>query len=152
MGRNGEDNRPMRKLITILILLIGVNGHSQYATKVYVDSLYKTLDSVIVKPTIITTNNQTVTIDTLTIDNNSSKTFELFLETDDDMAGKQVKIRNLTGVYSIIKDKNLTLLSTTNFMSSVPRWDIRLVNNKVIVRVTGVNNKNIAWRLSKSIK
>jgi hypothetical protein len=142
----------MRKLITILILLSGIRGYSQYATKVYVDSLYHTLDSIIVKPTIITTNNQTVTIDTLIIDNNSSKTFELFIETDDDMAGKQVKIRNLTGVYSIIKDKNITLLSTTNFMSSVPRWDIRLVNNKVIVRITGVNNKNIAWRLSKSIK
>ena len=126
--------------------------YSQYATKVYVDSLYKTLDSVIVKPTIITTTNQTVTIDTLTIENNSTHTYSLFIETEDDMAEKQVKIKNITGVYSIIKDKNLTLLSTTNFMSSVPRWDIRLVNNKVTVRITGVNNKNIAWRLSKSIK
>jgi hypothetical protein len=142
----------MKRTLTILLLLIGMKSYSQYATKSYVDSLYKTLDSVIVKPTIITTTNQTVTIDTLTIENNSTHTFSLFLETDDDMAEKKVKVKNITGVYSIIKDKDELLLSTNNFMSSVPRWSIKLVNNYVVIQITGSKNKNIAWKLSKSIK
>jgi hypothetical protein len=140
----------MRKLITILLLLSGVKGHSQYATKVYVDSLHQTLDSVIVKPTIVTTTNQTVTIDTLTIANNSSRTFDLILETDEDLAEKKVKIKNITGVYTIVKDKNLLLLATSNFMSTVPRWNVSVVNNKVVIQITGAKNKTVTWRLSKT--
>ncbi len=148
-----EHGKPckMKKLLTILLLIMTIKGHSQYATKVYVDSLYHTLDSVIVKPTVITTNNQTITIDTLTIENNSTHTFSLFIETDDDMAEKKVKIKNITGVYTIIKDKDQLLLATNNFMATVPRWSIRLINNKVVIQITGTNTKKIAWRLSKQL-
>ncbi len=148
----------MKKLLIILLLIMTIKGHSQlpfFATKNYVDSsisiFANTLDSTIKKMPFVTTTNQTVVIDTMTIDNNSSKTFELFIETDDDMAQKKVKIQNITGVYTIIKDKDELLLSTTNFMSTYPRWSVRLINNQVIVQIVGAKNKMITWRLSRTI-
>jgi hypothetical protein len=139
----------MKKLLIILPILISLNSFSQYATKAYVDSLYKTLDSTVVKPSKLTTTNQTITLDTLTAPNNKIITYNVSLETNDDVATKLIQISNITGVYSVLSDKNIASLSRS-FFSSVPKWTVTIQNNKVIIQATGVKNKIINWILKKT--
>jgi len=139
----------MKKLLTISSVLISLNSYSQYATKAYVDSLYHTIDSVVVKPNKVTTTNQTITLDTLTAPNNKVITYTVSVETQDDVATKFIQISNITGIYSILSDKNTTTLSRS-FLSSVPKWTVVIRNNKVIIQATGVRNKIINWVLKKT--
>jgi len=149
MERGKQISKLMKKTLTILSILISLNSSSQYATKSYVDSLYHTIDSVIVKLPKVTTNNQTITLDTLTAPNNKIITYSVSIETQDDVATKLIQISNITGVYSIVSDKNITTLST-KFFSSVPKWTVTIQNNKVIIQATGVKNKIINWILKKT--
>ena len=139
----------MKCLITILSILISLNSFSQYATKSYVDSIYHTLDSVIVKPSKVTTTNQTISLDTLTIPNNRVVTFSVSVETNDDVATKLIQVSNITGVYSVVSDKNITTLSRS-FFSTLPKWNVVVRNNHVIIQATGVRNKIINWVLKKT--
>jgi len=139
----------MKKIFTILSILIYLNSFSQYATKKYVDSLYHTLDSVIVKQSKLTTTNQVITLDTLTAPNNKIVTYSVSIETNYDVATKLIQISNVTGVYSILSDKNITTLSRS-FFSSVPKWSVSIQNNKVIIQAFGVKNKIINWVLKKT--
>jgi len=149
MGENSVASILMKKTPTILLILISINSFSQYATKSYVDSLYHTIDSVIVKLPKVTTTNQTITLDTLTAPNNKIITYSVSIETQDDVATKLIQISNITGVYSIVSDKNITTLST-RFFSSVPKWTVSIQNNHVIIQASGVKNKIINWILKKT--
>jgi hypothetical protein len=142
----------MRKLITILTILLCFNCYSQYATKAYVDSLYKTVDSVVVRTTKITTTNQQIYLDTIKIPNNTSATFTVTLETDTDNAIKVIQIRNLTNIYSLIRDDNLKSLRTVGgWFSKTPSWETVLQNNLIIIRGTGQSGTNMKWLIKRTV-
>lgn len=142
--------KTMKYILTILCFTATLFCHSQVATKAYVDSLYHTFDSLIVKQPKITTTNQTISLDTLTTENNKIVTYRVSIETQYDVAVKLIQISNITGIYSIISDKNIASLSRS-FFSSVPKWNVAIINNTVIIQVSGVKNKVMSWTLKKTI-
>jgi hypothetical protein len=71
------------------------------------------------------------------------------VETNDDVATKLIQVSNITGVYSVVSDKNITTLSRS-FFSTLPKWNVVVRNNHVIIQATGVRNKIINWVLKKT--
>jgi PhoPQ-activated pathogenicity-related protein len=146
----------MKKLTLILLLHFAfcISHAQNYATKEFVnhaiDSLSHTLDSTVDKYTKVTASNETITVDTLTTEKNTMVTFRVLLQTNVDIAEKLIEISNTNGLYTIVADKNTASLSTKMF-STLPRWAVSIKNNHVIIEVTGVRNKSITWKISKTI-
>lgn len=141
----------MKNLITILLITASLNASSQFATKQYVDSLFSTLQTIVIKPPKLTTSNNTILLDTLTMLNNTKGTYIVSVETETDIALKTIIISNKNGVYSLIQDSNLKPLSTKGFFSSVPSWSVSNTNNLIIIKATGVKNTIISWTIKKTI-
>lgn len=141
----------MKNIITILLITASLNASSQFATKQYVDSLFSTLQTIVIKPPKLTTSNNTILLDTLTMLNNTKGTYIVSVETETDIALKTIIISNKNGVYSLIQDSNLKPLSTKGFFSSVPSWSVSNTNNLIIIKATGVKNTIISWTIKKTI-
>lgn len=146
----------MKKLIPILFIFFCFKGYSQFATKVYVDSLYKSLDSVVVKPPKITATNNSVILDTLLIPNNSKSTFQILVQTDSDNTIKIIYIKNTLGVYSIIDDTDIKSFShnrSGGFFSSTIKYQIKssILNGNVIITAVGQKDTIMNWVLSRTI-
>lgn len=144
----------MKYLFTILLFIISTSCHSQYATKTYVDSLYNSFDSVIVKPIISTWGNSFTAIDTLSSEKNSTKTFQILIQTDGDNTVKFIMVRNLNGVYSVITDcddKSFSFNIQKSFLSSKTLYSIstQVINNRVIIFASNKTNGIINWRVSR---
>ena len=148
----------MKKLLPILILIISINGYSQVATQKYVDSSIKafnnTLDSVVVKPWKATTaNNLTISIDTLTVPINTVFTVSVHVITDSDVTEKWVTIKNLTGTYTILDDRDVSPFAhnrSKSLFNSTILYQISstISNNKVIILAKGRSNTLMNWKCS----
>ena len=144
----------MRLATTIFFFILSLNLHSQYATKHYVDSLYNSLDSVVVKPTKTTATSNTIILDTLKIPNNSRATFQLLIQTDSDVTIKNVYIKNMAGVYSIIDDYDIKPFShnrSSSFFSTKILYQITssIVNRLVVISAIGRSNTLMTWALTR---
>lgn len=148
----------MKYIATIFFFIISISVYSQseYATKEYCDSLYNTFDTVLVKPTKITLSTGNTTLDTLTIPNNSDAVFQMLVLTENDMSIKDIYIRNLGGIYSIILDKDaipFTNNRSSGWLSNKILYQIssQLLNNRVIIVATGKSGTTMTWKLSRQI-
>ena len=148
----------MKKLLPIILILISIQGCSQqYVTKPEFDSAFATLDSVVVKPWKATTaNNLTINLDTLTVPVNTVYTVSVHVITDSDVTEKWVTIKNLTGTYSILDDRDISSFShnrTKSLFSSTILYQISstISNNKVIIQAKGQSNKTMNWKVSHQI-
>lgn len=146
----------MKNIITILLITASLNASSQFATKQYVDSLYHTLDSVIVKPNKVTLTSSTINLDTLSIPNNTASSFQILVQTDSDNTIKLVYIKNIGGLYSIIDDSDIKPFShnrKSSIFSSTILYQISstLSSNKVIIQAKGKTNTVMNWKLSRTI-
>lgn len=148
----------MKKLFTLIIVLISLTARSQVATQKYVDSSIKafnnTLDSVVVKAWKATTaNNLTISLDTLTIPINTVYTVSVHVITDSDVTEKWVTIKNTNGVYSIIDDRDNSPFAhnrSKSLFNSTILYQISstISNNKVIILAKGQSNKTMNWKCS----
>jgi len=135
---------------------MSLNGFSQYATKKYVDSLYTSLDSVVVKPPKATYSTNTVILDTLSIPVNTRATFSVMVQTDSDITIKTIYIKNVGGVYSIIDDYDVKPFShnrKNSMFTSTIYYQITssIVNRNVVISAIGKNATIMNWTLSRKI-
>lgn len=145
----------MKFLLTILLFFISAsNCFSQFATKAYVDSLFRTLDSIIVRPPKPTLTNNTITLDTLTLPNNASATFQILVQTENDNVVKYVYVRNIGGIYSIIDDTDVKSFSRnkSGIFNSTILYSVSssIIDNRVIISVKGRSGTIMNWKLSRT--
>lgn len=146
----------MKKILPILFIFFCLKSYSQFATKAYVDSMFHTLDSVIVKKPKTTITNTTILLDTLTIPNNTKFSFQILVQTDSDNTIKIVYVRNINGIYAIIDDSDVKSFShnrSGGIFNSTIKYQITssIINGKVIISAIGQKNTIINWTLSRSI-
>ena len=145
----------MKYILTILFCATVTLCYSQYATKQYVDSLYRTIDSIVVKPTKTTATNNTIILDTLKIANNSRATFQIVVQTDSDVTIKTIYIKNVGGVYSIIDDYDLKPFShnrSSGWFSSKIYYQVTssIVNRIVVISAVGAQSTLMTWTLTRT--
>lgn len=144
----------------LIILLFPFLGHCQPATVQYVnkaiDSFAHTLDSTVIKLPKQTTTNNSIILDTLTIPNNTSAAFGIIILTDSDQMSRQVYIKNVAGIYSIIDDRDVLSFAhgkTVSFFSTKIYYSVSaaIINGIVVIVATGKKDTGMTWRLSRQI-
>lgn len=145
----------MKSIFFFVIIFLSSKIYSQYVTHAELDSAFATLDSVVVKPIKITITNATVPIDTLITDVNTTRSFQLSVETDSDNTIKNVMIKNRGGIYSIITDYDMQPFSFNrkgNLFNSRILYQVTssVINNRVIISAVGQSGTTITWKLSRT--